>query len=326
MSDTSTEHVVVTGGAGFIGSHCADALLERGHRVTVLDNFSTGKRANLADHRDDERLTIVTADVADGIFAPLAGVTREHGPVTRIIHLAAQVDVVTSLNNPVSDVRTNLGATVHVLEYARSQRVQRVVFASSAAIYGDVDEVPVRESAPKMPLSPYGLNKLGSEMYLRTYRQVHGVPTAALRFFNVYGPRQDPSSPYSGVISIFMDRSAQGEELIIFGDGAQTRDFVYVGDVVAAVLAACFVDEPPHQPVNVGTGSETTINELAETIRLLHAPSSAVRHAPSRPGEILRSCAAVSEAKASLGFEAEVGLAEGLAKTSAWLRGGPSGA
>jgi len=316
------ELVVVTGGAGFIGSHCVGKLLDRGHRVVVLDNFSTGKRENLAAWRDDERLTIAVADVADGIFAPLAPITRAAGPVARIIHLAAQIDVVTSVQNPAFDLRQNLGATVHVLEYARCEGVKRVVFASSAAIYGDVDEVPVREDMPKVPLSPYGLNKLGSEGYLRYYRQVHGVPTAALRFFNVYGPRQDPKSPYSGVISIFMDRSMRGEDVVIFGDGEQTRDFVYVGDVAEAILAACFADEAPAGPLNVGTGKEITINELAAVVCRLNEADSTVLHAEARPGEILRSAANVSAAREALGFEAKVPIEEGLAETAAWLRGG----
>lgn len=320
-SSSSEELVVVTGGAGFIGSHCVGKLLERGCRVVVLDNFSTGKRDNLAAWRDDERLTVVVGDVADGIFATLSGIESAQGRVTRIIHLAAQIDVVTSVQSPLFDLRQNLGATVHVLEYARCKDVSRVVFASSAAIYGDVEQVPVHEGAPKAPLSPYGLNKLGSEGYLRYYRQVHGVSTAALRFFNVYGPRQDPKSPYSGVISIFMDRSMRGDEIVIFGDGEQTRDFVYVGDVAEAILAACFVDEPPLGAVNVGTGKETSINDLAAVVCELNGKKSAIAHAEARPGEILRSCADVSLAKRALGFEAEVAIADGLAATSAWLTG-----
>ena len=319
-STHNDELVVVTGGAGFIGSHCVGKLLERGCRVVVLDNFSTGKRDNLADWRDHERLTVVVSDVADGLFAPLSSVAKAHGCPTRIIHLAAQIDVVTSVQSPVFDVRQNLGATVHVLEYARCTGAERVVFASSAAIYGDVDEIPVREDLPKAPLSPYGLNKLGSEGYLRYYRQVHGVSTAALRFFNVYGPRQDPKSPYSGVISIFMDRSMRGEDVVIFGDGEQTRDFVYVGDVAEAILAACFVDEPPLGAVNVGTGKETSINELATVVCELNGGKSRIEHAAARPGEILRSCADVSAARKALGFEATVAIADGLRETAAWLR------
>ena len=321
MSTSSEELVVVTGGAGFIGSHCVGKLLDRGCRVVVLDNLSTGKRDNLAAWRDDDRLTVVVSDVADGIFAPLSEIERAHGAVTRIIHLAAQIDVVTSVQSPLFDLRQNLGSTVHVLEYARCQGVARVVFASSAALYGDVDAVPVCDDAPKAPLSPYGLNKLGSEGYLRYYRQVHGVSTAALRFFNVYGPRQDPKSPYSGVISIFMDRSMRGDDVVIFGDGEQTRDFVYVGDVAEAILAACFVDEPPVGAVNVGTGTETSINQLAAVVCELNGGRSTINHAEARAGEILRACADVSSAKQALGFEAKVAIADGLRETAAWLKG-----
>ncbi|HEY5922775.1 MAG TPA: NAD-dependent epimerase/dehydratase family protein [Kofleriaceae bacterium] len=204
---TSQPIAVVTGGAGFIGSHTVDRLMETDHRVVVLDNFSTGNRANLARWVDHPALHVVTCDVSHGIFAALDAITRVHGPVERIAHLAAQVSVVQSVANPQFDTQVNYGGTLHVLEYARAKQVKKVVLASSAAVYGDVTEMPVGEDVPKQPLSPYGINKYASELALDYYANVHGVPTTALRFFNVYGPRQDPSSPYSGVISIFTDRA-----------------------------------------------------------------------------------------------------------------------
>jgi UDP-glucose 4-epimerase len=187
--------VVVTGGAGFIGSHTVDRLMETGHRVVVLDNFSTGKRANLARWADHPMLHVVICDVAHGIFAQLAPIVAKYGPVERIIHLAAQVSVVHSVANPLVDMQVNYGGTLHVLEYARVMNVKKVAFASSAAVYGEVTQLPVAEDAACKPVSPYGIHKYTSELALDYYANVHGVATTALRFFNVNGPRQDPTKP-----------------------------------------------------------------------------------------------------------------------------------
>jgi UDP-glucose 4-epimerase len=302
--------VVVTGGAGFIGSHAVDALLAGGHRVVVLDDFSSGKRENLAHHAGDARLVIVEHDVADGI----AGALAPFGDVERIVHLAAQVSVVKSVANPVFDMRVNYGGTLQVLEYARAHGVRKVVLASSAAVYGDAAPPPVDEAAPTRPVSPYGIHKLASEHALAYAAAVHGVPSTALRFFNVYGPRQDPSSPYSGVISIFSDRAKAGRPLTIFGDGQQTRDFVYVGDVVRALLAA-LGDGNSGLVANVGTGSEITVAELARAIVELCGGRSAIEHAPARAGEILRSRARVERLRDQLGVVAQTSLVDGLRAT-----------
>lgn len=313
--------VAVTGGAGFIGSHTVDRLVSAGCRVVVLDNFSTGKRENLAQWNNDPRVEVLTVNIADGIFAPLAEVTARLGPIERIIHLAAQVSVIYSIQNPLDEVRTNYVGTVQVMEYARAYRVKKVVFASSAAVYGDVADFPVRESAERKPVSPYGIDKLASEMFLYYYSAIHGVPTTALRFFNVYGPRQDPKSPYSGVISIFADRAMAGKPLTIFGDGKQTRDFVYVGDVARAVVTACLSDQGDRAVANVGTGLETSLNELAQTIVELCGTGCEIAYAPPRPGEIIRSVAAVDTARTIFDFKAETSLREGLTKTLEWARG-----
>ncbi len=311
--------VVVTGGAGFIGSHTTDLLIEQGNRVVVLDDFRTGKRANLARWADakhrfdgsDPALEIVPVDITEGLFAPLAPLTTKYGPVERIAHLAAQVSVVASLQNPLVDVHVNYRGTVQVLEYARAAGVKKVAFASSAATYGDVTEMPVKEDAPKHPLSPYGIDKLASEYMLYCYSAVHGVPTTALRFFNVYGPRQDPSSPYSGVISIFADRARAAKDLTIFGDGEQTRDFVFVADVARAITLA-LGDRGDREVVNVGTARETSVNQLAALIVDLVGGKSKIHHEPARAGEILRSLAAVERAADVLGFRAQTLLADGL--------------
>ena len=310
------ETIVVTGGAGFIGSHVVDHFMDAGYRVVVLDNFSTGKRANLARWRDNARLHVSVCDVAHGVFAALAPIVKDHGPVARIIHLAAQVSVVHSVQNPLVDMQINYGGTLHVLEYARAHGVKKVAFASSAAVYGDVEEMPVGEDTPKRPVSPYGIDKYASELALDYYANVHGVATTALRFFNVYGPRQDPSSPYSGVISIFADRAKAGQPLTIFGDGSQTRDFVYVGDVVRA-LAAAVADGNARTVANVGTGGEITVKELARTVVELCGNRSTIEHAPPRAGEILKSRANVDRLRTAFGVVAQTKLVDGLRVTLA---------
>ena len=307
----SSPLVLVTGGAGFIGSHVVDRLIERGCRVVVVDDLRTGKRANLARWLDEGRCELIVADVAEGLFAPLA----RHGKIDRVIHLAAQVSVVASIQNPLVDVHVNYRGTVQALEFARATGATKLVFASSAAVYGDAAVPPVGEDARPQPVSPYGVDKLASEYMLHYYSTVHGVQTTALRFFNVYGPRQDPSSPYSGVISIFADRAREGRDLTIFGDGEQTRDFVYVGDVSRAVVEAAFAEAGDRAVCNIGTGSHVTINELARTLVDLCGGRSTIKHAAPRAGEILQSWAAVDRAAEIFGFRAKTKLADGLRET-----------
>jgi UDP-glucose 4-epimerase len=325
MSDQGGERrplSVVTGGAGFIGSHTVDALVAAGHQVVVVDDFSTGRRANLRRWQRDDRVEIAECNVADGLFAPLVDVTRRRGPVERIVHFAAQTSVVYSVDNPLDEARTNYVGTVQVLDYARRCGVRKVVFASSAAVYGDVAELPVAEESICEPLSPYGIDKRAAELFLRYHSLVHGLPTQPLRFFNVYGPRQDPGSPYSGVISIFIDRALAGNDLTVFGDGEQTRDFVFVGDVVRAVVAAALSDGGEGVPVNIATGRSHTVSELARAVIDLSGSPSAVRHGPARAGEILRSVARVTRAEELFGFRAETSLSDGLRRTIEWVRAG----
>jgi UDP-glucose 4-epimerase len=313
--------VVVTGGAGFIGSHTVDALVAAGCQVAVVDDLSTGRRANLRAWADDPRVEIVEANLVDGLFAPLDPVTRRRGPVDRIVHLAAQTSVVRSVAQPLDEVRVNYVGTVQVVEYARRSGVAKLVFASSAAVYGDVTEVPTGEDADGFPLAPYGIDKRAAELWLRYASTVHGLATVPLRFFNVYGPRQDPASEYSGVISIFIDRAVSGRELVVYGDGQQSRDFIFVGDVVRAIVMAALGTGGDGRAINLATGRPTTILQLAQEVVRQCGSSSTVRHAEPRAGEIRESLARVDRARQVLGWSAEVELAEGLRRTIEWARG-----
>lgn len=317
-NDGGRARVLVTGGGGFIGSHTVDRLLREGAQVIVLDDFSSGRRENLADWRDDPRLVIVEADIADGLFAPLAEPTAT-APITHIIHLAAQTAVPRSVRSPYGDIRINYQGTVNVLEYARCQGARRVVFASSSAVYGDEVPAPTQEKHPTMPLSPYGIDKLGGEKFMHYYWLVHGVSTAVFRFFNVYGPRQDPRSSYSGVISIFAERALAGAPLTIYGDGEQTRDFVFVADIARTLVETCFGTPVGTRVFNLGTGIETSVNALARTLIAMAGTASEIRYAPARLGDIVRSVADIGLAASVLGFRPTVALAEGLRSTVDWM-------
>jgi UDP-glucose 4-epimerase len=292
---------LVTGGAGFIGSHLVDALLVRGAEVAVVDNLSSGRR-----ERVPEAATLHVADVAD---APaIAAVCAEARPDV-VFHLAAQVDVRRSVVDPVHDARVNVGGTASVLEGARAAGARRLLLASTGgALYGDTDELPTPESAPLAPFSPYGASKAAAELYLGLYERLHGLSTLALRFGNVYGPRQDPHGE-AGVIAIFAGAAAEGRTVTVYGDGTQTRDYVYVGDVVAGFLAAADADLTG--AVNVGTGLETTVLELVEALGVQ------AQLAPARAGEVARSCLDVRRAAETLGWSAQVALADGLERTVA---------
>ena len=317
---SDTQRVLVTGGAGFIGSHTVDRLLKQGCQVIVLDDFSTGKRENLSQWKDDPRFQMIEANIADGLFVPLSKYTESKGAINRIIHLAAQTAVTYSVENPLDDLRVNYQGTVQVMEYARCRRIEKVVFSSSSAVYGNEVTLPVHESASCAPLSPYGINKLVSERLLHYYSVIHGIPCTMLRFFNVYGPRQDPSSAYSGVISIFADRAIAGQTLPIFGDGEQTRDFVFVDDVSRALATACLSESADRALINIGTGIETSINQLAHTIVDLCGSSSDIRYFAARPGELAHSAAAIVQAKQLLSVRPSVALQDGLRATLNWIQ------
>jgi UDP-glucose 4-epimerase len=286
---------LVTGGAGFVGSHVVDALLARGDEVTVVDDLSTGRRefvdpaAQLIEHDIREPL----AFEADVVF-----------------HLAAQADVGTSVERPLFDAEVNVLGTLNILEAARATGAAVVFTSTGGAIYGDVT-APAAEDAPLRPVSPYGMAKLAGEAYVGGWRRVHGLRTAVLRLANVYGPRQSAALE-GGVVSIFLERMAAGEETLIFGDGEQSRDFVHVGDVVAAILAAAEHDEGVF---NVGTGVETTVNRLHELCREVAGVDALPTHGPPRPGDARRSVLDPSHTARELGWQAEVTLEDGLRTT-----------
>jgi UDP-glucose 4-epimerase len=298
--------VLVTGGAGFIGSHVVDALVARGDEVVVLDSLATGKRENLPGavelHVRDVR------EPLDDIF--------EHARPQAVVHLAAQVDVRVSVAEPVEDANVNVLGTVRVLEAARRHGEGQVVFASTGGvIYGECDG-PTAETSPVVPVAPYGVSKLAAEEYLRAYNRLYGSHHVALRYGNVYGPRQDPHGE-AGVVAIFLGALAGGEAPRIFGDGSQTRDYVYVGDVARATLAAL-----GHEGgvFNIGTGRETSVLELYELCRDVSGSDLAATHDAARPGEISRSALDPSRAAHELAFSAFVELEDGLRSTWDWIR------
>ena len=302
---------LVTGGAGFIGSHLVDALLARGDSVRVLDDLSTGKRENLAPGAE-----LIVGDVADA--ACVAGAMND---VDGCFHLAAIASVELGNRDWLGTHRTNLTGAITIFDAARRAKPDRtvpVVYASSAAVYGDSTELPLAETVATKPLSAYGADKLGCELHGRVAGKVHGVRTAGCRFFNVYGPRQDPGSPYSGVISIFFNRISAGQGIKIFGDGGQTRDFIYVADVVRALLAAMGQDTAGPSVFNVCTGKTTSLLELAATIGKVFGRTPDIRFEAGRVGDIRASLGDPAMARDALGFSANLSLEDGLRLMAAY--------
>ncbi len=306
-----TNGVLITGGAGFIGSHAAEALLGAGEKVRVLDDFSTGRRENLAGMAG--ALEVVEGDVRDR-----AAVAAAMRGCDRVLHLAAIASVTRSFYDPARTEAVTVGGTANVLAAARAQGARRVVLASSCAVYGAAGELPVAESAATHPESPYARSKLAAEALCRAACADDGLDAGVLRFFNVYGPRQDPSSEYSGVIAIFMACVSEGRPCTVYGDGSQTRDFVFVGDVVAACRAALDGQELGALPMNVGTGVETSVNDVLATLAEASGRAPVVRFESARQGDARRSRAACERAVELLGWRSSVGFADGLAATWSW--------
>jgi len=302
--------ILVTGAAGFIGSHTTDCLLAEGHRVVGVDNFRTGRRENLAAALRSAAFSLHVRDIAEpGVLAALVASERPEA----IIHLAALVSVQESIADPALNFTLNVQASHHVAEAARLGAVPRVVFASSAAIYGDAAELPIRESAEKRPVSPYGAAKLASEALLLGHGACYGFTVRCQRYFNVFGPRQDPTSPYSGVISIFDRRYRERKPVTIFGDGRQTRDFIAVADVARANALAATRPGVVSGVANICTGRATSLLDLAASFARLHGGAAAPVHAPARAGDIVHSLGHPGLAATELGFTADTTVDAGLA-------------
>ncbi len=301
---------LVTGGAGFIGSHIVEELLRGGASVRVLDNFSSGKRENLETFQGD--LEILEGDLRDA--QAIKAATRD---VDLVFHLAAFVSVPQSMVEPEACFEINVAGTVRLLEAACRSGVRKVVLSSSTAVYGNPDKFPTDEEAPLRPLSPYALSKQVNELYARLYMQTFNLPVTALRYFNVYGPRQRPDSDYAAAISIFTRQLANKEPITIFGDGKQSRDFIFVKDVVRANLLAA--ESGAGEVFNICTGRETTLLDLLEELSELSLHQPEVRFEAPRPGDIYRSKGDPDKAAAILGFRAGTSLANGLAQTMEWM-------
>lgn len=308
------QNILITGGAGFIGSHTAEALLARGMQVRVLDNLSNGKAANLpAAALTSGQLTLVEGDVRDA-----AAVDAAVQGMDAVLHLAAQVSVQRSVAEPVASSGHNITGFLHVMDAVRRHRVARLVYASSAAVYGIPASLPLSEDATPGPLSPYGLEKLINDQYAELFRTLYGVSSVGMRYFNVYGPRQDPTSPYAGVISKFANGLQTGKPLRVFGDGAQTRDFVYVGDVAQANMRA--LEARVHGVLNVGTGLTVSLLELIKAMEQAFGATSHVRHESAAPGDIRHSATTTSRLVQALAWQPSTALIDGLGALAQSLR------
>ena len=303
---------LVTGGAGFIGSHLAEELVRRGHTVRVADSLITGNRRNL-EHLPG--VEFVEGDLAD---MPVA--VRAVAGMDYVLHQAAIPSVPRSVNDPVTSNRANVDASVCVLVAARDAGVKRLVYAGSSSAYGNTPTLPKREDMPTNPLSPYALQKLVSEQYCQMFTELYGFETVAIRYFNVFGPRQDPGSPYSGVISLFSTALLEGRQPTIYGDGEQTRDFTYVANIVDGVLRACEAPKAAGEVINVATGGRISLNELLRVMSGLVGARMSPIYKEERAGDVKDSQADIAKAKRLLGYTPIVGLEEGLKHTLEWCR------
>ena len=305
-------HYLVTGGAGFIGSHLAEELTKRGHRVRVADSLITGKRANL-DH-------IKGVEFLEGDLADLEFAHRAVDGIEYVLHQAAIPSVPRSVKDPIASHRANVDATLNVLVAARDARVKRLVFAGSSSAYGNTPTLPKREDMPSSPLSPYALQKVVGEQYLEMFTRLYGLETVSIRYFNVFGPRQDPISPYSGVISLFATALLENRAPVIYGDGEQTRDFTYVANVVDGVLRACDAPEASGEVINVATGGRISLNQLFRTMRDVVGGTVEPTYHEVRSGDVKDSQADVAKAQRLLGYRPIVSFEDGLKRTIEWYR------
>jgi nucleoside-diphosphate-sugar epimerase len=305
---------LVTGGAGFIGSNMVDELLRRGHEVVVLDDLSTGKEENLAGVRG-------RIDFRAGSITDLAHVQSAIKGADYVIHLAARTSVPKSVVDPLETNRVNIDGTLNVLVAARDAKVKRFVFAASSSAYGETPTLPKIETMQPEPISPYGITKYVGELYAQVFGRVYGLENASLRYFNVFGPRQDPTSQYSGVLSRFMLSVLHGEPLLIYGDGEQSRDFTYIDNVVDETLRACEASGASGKVFNGGTGARVTLNEVLKQLEKITGRKIQAKYDPPRAGDIRNSQADISLARKVLGYEPRVHFDDGLKRTWEWYKG-----
>lgn len=302
---------LVTGGAGFIGSNTVDELVRRGHEVTVLDDLSAGKEANLEKVR--QQITFIRGSITDR-----EAVEKACRGADYVLHLAARTSVPRSVKQPLETNAINVDGTLNVLVAARDAGVRRVVFASSSSIYGDTPTLPKHEGMPPSPISPYGVTKLVGELYGRVFYRTYGLDFVALRYFNVFGPRQDPGSPYSGVLSLFIAAMRNGGEPNVYGDGEQSRDFTFVQNVVAANIQACETPGIGGRAFNLGTGGRYTLNDTLKLLEGFSGRAAKAKHGPPREGDIRDSQADISLAAQSFGYKPQVDFETGLRQTWDW--------
>jgi nucleoside-diphosphate-sugar epimerase len=304
---------VVTGGAGFIGSNTVEELVHRGHSVVVLDDLSAGKEDNLAEVRT--KITFIKGSITD-----IETVRKAMHEAEYVLHLAARTSVPRSVKDPIETNKINIDGMLNVLVAARDAKVKRLVFAASSSAYGETPTLPKTEEMQPAPISPYGVTKLVGELYAQVFGRCYGLENVCLRYFNIFGPRQDPSSPYSGVLAKFCTAFLEDGQPVIFGDGEQTRDFTYVENAVQANLLACEAPNVSGKVFNIGTGSRSSLNQTVELLRKISEKPLEVKYDPPRDGDIRDSLADISQARKFLGYDPQVGFEEGLRRTFDWYR------
>jgi UDP-glucose 4-epimerase len=304
---------VVTGGAGFIGSNTVDELVRRGHGVVVLDDLSSGKEENLAEVRN--KITLIKGSITD-----IEVVRKAMHEAECVLHLAARTSVPKSVKDPIESNKVNIDGTLNVLVAARDAKVKRVVFAASSSAYGETPTLPKVESMVPQPISPYGVTKFVGELYAQTFGRCYGLDNVSLRYFNIFGPRQDPSSPYSGVLAKFCTAFLEDTPPVIFGDGEQTRDFTYVENAVQANLLACEAPNASGKVFNVGVGGRFSLNQTIALLNKISGKNLQPKYDAPRDGDIRDSQADISQAREYLGYEPQVAFEEGLRRTFEWYR------
>ena len=303
----------MTGGAGFIGSNTVDELVRRGHSVVVLDDLTSGKEDNLAEIRN--KITIIKGSITD-----IEVVRKAMHEAEYVLHLAARTSVPRTVKDPIETNRNNIDGTLNVLVAAREMRVKRVVFAASSSVYGETATLPKVETMQPLPISPYGVTKYVGELYAQTFGRCYSLENVSLRYFNIFGPRQDPGSPYSGVLAKFCTAFLEDTQPIVFGDGEQTRDFTFVENAVQANLLACEAPNVSGKVFNVGTGARISLNTVLSVLEKITGKRLEAKYEPPREGDIRDSQADISQAKTLLGYDPQVGFEEGLTRTFEWYR------